>query len=563
MSNRVSLEFLTIAMAGVLVTGPVPAQSSPWTAAKQQLFPAGGTIGEALVVVGDIDGDQVPDFAVGSSDDGTAGPDSGSVALVSGANGQPIGSPLTGSAPGDRFGKSLATADVNGDGILDLIVGAPQFYTGPGYVRVHDGTSMAVLHEFTGGSIADSFGVAVAGLRDVDGDGRDEVVIGADQWNVYGAPNSALGYVKIMSGATYGTLATLSGTGAQDRFGCALADLDDADGDGRADLAVGAVYGDGGAGGTAPGYAKVFSGNGWAQLCKVTGTTLSGHFGISVAGLPDLDCDGRTDLVVGAAYESVPPAGAGGGTAHTYVGVHDEPATSWGLVSDPGSPVKPDQFGNLVAEAGDINGDGIPDFVVCANLDSFPAPLGSQAGSAFVFSAADSKLLLSLHGDASGDWFGNAAAAADLDGNGMTDLVIGARGYLRAYLSTFPAPSPVWTDLGNGLAGFAGVPQCLGMGTLVPGTSMCVGLVDARPLSIAFLVLGLSSAIAPLKGGVLVPSFDILVGPFPTSLGTVSLVQVWPAGVPSGFEIYFQWWIQDTAGPAGFAASNGLMAKTP
>ena len=120
-----------------------------------------------------------------------------------------------------------------------------------------------------------------------------------------------------------------------------------------------------------------------------------------------------------------------------------------------------------------------------------------------------------------------------------------------------------WTSVGSGLAGTAGVPLIDGDGPLVAGEPVSIALQDARPNSTAWLVIGLSALNAPFKGGTLVPDADLLFA-LPTGpLGALELPAVWPAGLPSGFSLWFQWWIQDPVGPVGFAASAGLRGTTP
>jgi hypothetical protein len=76
-------------------------------------------------------------------------------------------------------------------------------------------------------------------------------------------------------------------------------------------------------------------------------------------------------------------------------------------------------------------------------------------------------------------------------------------------------------------------------------------------------VVGVSPLDAPFKGGVMVPSPDLLFVLTTDFFGASSFGGLWPAGVPSGFTTYFQWWIQDPGGPKGFAASNALAGTTP
>ena len=122
-----------------------------------------------------------------------------------------------------------------------------------------------------------------------------------------------------------------------------------------------------------------------------------------------------------------------------------------------------------------------------------------------------------------------------------------------------------WTNLFNGLAGTGGLtPRLLGEGALTAGSATLLALDDARANSSAWAVLGFTELSAPFKSGVLVPNPDLLLGPFTTNaFGSLTLAAAWPAGLPSGFETWWQHWIQDPAAPKGFAASNGLKSSTP
>jgi hypothetical protein len=120
-----------------------------------------------------------------------------------------------------------------------------------------------------------------------------------------------------------------------------------------------------------------------------------------------------------------------------------------------------------------------------------------------------------------------------------------------------------WTHVGTGLAGTAGVPTIDGSGPLLAGEPIVLSLDDARPNAASWLVIGFSALQAPFKGGVLVPDPDLVL-PLPTGpLGALDLAATWPAGVPSGFSIWFQWWVQDPVAPQGFAATGGLKGTTP
>ena len=120
-----------------------------------------------------------------------------------------------------------------------------------------------------------------------------------------------------------------------------------------------------------------------------------------------------------------------------------------------------------------------------------------------------------------------------------------------------------WVKLGNGLVGTNGTAVLAGNGDLTPDATTTLTVASGLPLATAWLVIGASAVDAPFKQGVLVPMPTIVV---PTVLGGgggLTLVFPWPTGLPSGFELYWQLWFADAGGPAGFAASNGLLSTVP
>lgn len=121
-----------------------------------------------------------------------------------------------------------------------------------------------------------------------------------------------------------------------------------------------------------------------------------------------------------------------------------------------------------------------------------------------------------------------------------------------------------WTDLGQALPGTHGEPLLAGFGSLAGGTQVSLGLSNALEGSLATFVVGSVALEAPFKGGVLVPFPDLITAPVLVSpAGTASLNGIWPFGVPASSELFLQAWIADAAGPAGFAASNGVRGTTP
>ena len=122
-----------------------------------------------------------------------------------------------------------------------------------------------------------------------------------------------------------------------------------------------------------------------------------------------------------------------------------------------------------------------------------------------------------------------------------------------------------WVDLGNGLAGGAGLtPRLIGYGTLTGNSSNQALLTNALPGSITNLVVGLTQLGAPFNGGLLVPSPDVLLlGLAVDGEGAHTLEFTWPNGLPPGITVNLQHWVADSAGPIGYTASNGLQGITP
>lgn len=147
-------------------------------------------------------------------------------------------------------------------------------------------------------------------------------------------------------------------------------------------------------------------------------------------------------------------------------------------------------------------------------------------------------------GNHDSQWFDNSDPDGDL---GVEFTVVGT-----------------WEDVGWPLPGTAGPPTLTGSGLLLGNDPVSLTLASARPNASAWLITGLSGLFAPFKGGTLVPNPDLVMGPFATGAsGQLVLSDTWPAGVPELVTGWFQMWIQDPVGPAGFAASNGVTCLTP
>lgn len=140
-------------------------------------------------------------------------------------------------------------------------------------------------------------------------------------------------------------------------------------------------------------------------------------------------------------------------------------------------------------------------------------------------------------------------------------LIVASTGTdVRAYRTGLP-----WADLQQGLAASLALPpEFSATGTLLAGAPVKLTLAEAAPLAPTALVIGLSQLGVPFKGGTMVPNPDLVLGGFVTAAdSSLSLASTWPAGLPSGTNLWFQAWVADAAGPKGFAASNALKATTP
>jgi hypothetical protein len=219
-----------------------------------------------------------------------------------------------------------------------------------------------------GAAEEDQFGWSVASAGDVNGDGYADLVVGARNADPGG--RRLAGTASVFLGSASGVAATparvLEGAAEVDQFGWSVASAGDVNGDGYADLVVGApgpFFADIVRAGTASVYFGSASGVAATPARVLEGVAPQDNFGRSVASAGDVNGDGYADLVVGA-----PGADPGGrdqaGTASVYLG------SASGVGATPArvlEGVAPDNiFGEAVASAGDVNGDGYADLVVGA-----------------------------------------------------------------------------------------------------------------------------------------------------------------------------------------------------
>ncbi len=473
--------------------------------------------GFSVSAVGDINGDGYADliigapyYNVGSSNIGRSylvfgGPGIGSsgvfnLASLTGNN----GFKLNGENYNGQSGYSVSGAgDINSDGYTDLIIGA-QIYpggSGPGRSYVVFGApgigsagifNLSSLNgangfKLDGENNNDGSGSSVSAAGDINGDGYADLIIGAPgylggSWKgrsyvVFGGRGVGVSGGIALSGLNGINGFKLDGEHDNDLSGGCISAAGDINGDGHADLIIGAFgYLGAGLGGMGRSYV-VFGGpgvggSGVLSLSNINGTNgfkLDGENkgdrnGVSVSATGDINGDGHDDLIIGADGYSI------GGQGHSYVVFGSPNIGSGGTI--PLSSLNgangfkldgennKDQSGHSVSAAGDVNGDGYNDLLIGAwdylgggaKGRSYVVFGGLGVGSSGVFSlpilnGANGFKLDGENNQDQGGW--SVSAVGDINGDGCADLIIGARGY------------PGGSDKGRSYVVFGDIPPVL------------------------------------------------------------------------------------------------------
>jgi hypothetical protein len=370
----------------------------------------------------------------------------------------------------DRSGYSVSGAgDVNGDGLADLIIGAPEAdlgaFTGSGesYIVFGKVNASAVDLENLGaggfqiiGNRGEETGFSVSGAGDVNGDGLDDLIVGAPSSNragtdagssyvVFGKADPLPVNVNVLGSGGF----RIDGIDADDFSGASVSGASDVNGDGLADLIIGAWSADPG-GESYAGESYVVFGkastttvdlaNLGAGGFRIDGINVLDYSGRSVSGAGDVNGDGLADLIVGA-WSADP--GGNGDAGQSYVVFGKASSTPVDLASLGAGGFRIDGInGNdrsaySVSGAGDVNGDGLADLIVGA----FGADPGgdSAAGESYVVFGKASTTTVDLanlgaggfriDGIDLGDYSGvSVSGAGDVNGDGLSDLIVGADG---------------------------------------------------------------------------------------------------------------------------------------
>ncbi len=389
--------FLYFGGAGTLDTTPD---------AMLEVDQAGAAFGISLAGAGDVNGDGFSDVIIGATYYDNGQHDEGAAFIYFGGAGPfntAYDARLESNQSNSLFGNRVAGAgDTNGDGYSDVLVGAPWYDNGQmdegvaflylGGIGFFDSVADAQLEGNQGGA---RFGQSIAGAGDVNGDGYADVIVGAGDYN---NGQGLAGAVFLYAGGSQPlglTLGIYSDGKQTSSYGASISGAGDVNGDGYSDFIVGATnYRNGGAAFVYFGRASQLDA---AQNVRLESNQQLAYFGASVAGAGDVNGDGYADLIVGAFFYDHGQNDEG--AAFVYFGGPGKLSTSWDAILEPNQPDA--YFGNSVSGVGDVNGDGFADLIVGARLYNNGQ---SDEGAAFVYFGRDGGqpvLARQLRGDGS------------------------------------------------------------------------------------------------------------------------------------------------------------------
>lgn len=402
----------------------------------------GGTLGRSVSDAGDVNADGYPDIIVGSPGNASC-----RALIYYGGNVMNNVADITiVGGTNDDFGASVSGAgDVNGDGFDDVIVGAPGYnngtYQGRAYIY-YGGVAMNTVADviMTGGSAGDFFGASVSSAGDFNGDGFSDVVVGMPGYNA----NTGRMYI-FFGGSPMNNVSDLNAVGvSSDFFGQSVSSAGDFNGDGYSDVLVGA-YGNS----SFTGRALLYLGGEFfdnSEDAVFTGSSVNDRFSFSASDAGDVNNDGYSDIIIGAyGYNS----GTNQGRAYIYYGGTILNTSADVVLTGGGAD---EYFGLCVSKAGDVNGDGYGD-VIAGSL----TPLKGTAYIYFGGISMNNTHDITMNGNFPYSDFGRSVSGAgDVNGDGLDDVLVGApvsdevisnAGSAYLYMSSSPNLKPVITSV--------------------------------------------------------------------------------------------------------------------
>jgi hypothetical protein len=434
---------------------PLPASQYYYTPPAELAQPYDITtkFGSAVAIVPDINHDDVPDMLVGEQESlGPVGESRAGAAYVySGRTGQKL---LTLFSPNAQssgfFGVSVAgMQDVNGDGAGDLLVGAygekvHSNYNGNAYL--FSGADGRLLHSYSavrrnnGYDNFQCFGQRVTAIADQDGDGKQDIAVGAPwEFNNMAPPLATTGVTYYFSSVTGNQLQRLipdnpDPSGDFDSFGNAICEVPDWTGDGKSDMVIGAYGTTSYMVSRAQGYVYLFYGHTATCLTTLYSPSedpVAGNFGVAIASLGDFDGDHYGDAAIGAPGEKKTDAPAASGVVYLYSlrKVYSNPSLIIPTLTSP-HPVADGRFGSALALVPDVDGDGQDDLAIGAPGEPGPND-EAKGGRIYIFSMKTRELLQTLfspHATASDGFGATLASELSIDQDALGDLLVGAAG---------------------------------------------------------------------------------------------------------------------------------------
>jgi hypothetical protein len=438
----------------------------------------------------------------------------------------------------NQIGRALAAVgDLDFDGYEDFAIGAPAgslsaTLNKEGFVLVCSGADGSELFTFIGPQDYSEFGASVAGAGDVNDDGWDDILIGAPEFHL--TPGfDRHGRAYVYSGRNGDLLQTFTGV-AHSALGNSVAGVGDVDGDGRADFAVASAEDDTLA--IQAGRVIVVRGIVGTVWKSLYGDTTQEKYGYSIASGGDANGDGEWDLVVGA-------PGAVGNKGLVEVRLGPSFDTTWKLFI---SAFADDGMGRTVDFAGDVDQDGGDDIV-----------MGASAGAGKVYGRSGktgASILPVQTGVWSGEAFGFAiAGVGDANEDGWDDVLVGApfsgvlipeAGGARLIGWQVVQPNAGGGDVGDGQLTVFGA-------SLASGYFAELRVTGGPPNAAGWLLVSASQLPLPFKGGVLIPDVSVaLTLFFPTD--AQGDATTWVPGGSGPFSIYVQHLLQDATQAQGW-----------